>query len=80
MLVLTRRQYQHIVFDIPGREEPIVVSVCKVQGPDVRIGIVAEKAINIYRAELKEGCAERLTAAMKRNEFQDPTGDTTHAD
>lgn len=53
MLVLTRRKDETIVFKIDdGRGEPIVVTVCKIQGDTVRVGIEAPREYRILRGEL----------------------------
>jgi len=58
MLVLTRKLNESIVID--GR---ITVTVVRVQGDKIRIGIEAPKEVPIMREELIAPRAEAVTAA-----------------
>jgi carbon storage regulator len=58
MLVLTRKPNESIVID--GR---ITVTVVRVQGDKVRLGIEAPKEIQIWRKELLGSGAKSVTAA-----------------
>jgi carbon storage regulator len=58
MLVLTRRENERIVID--GR---ITVTVVRVQGDRIRIGIEAPQEVPIMRGELLASAAEAVTAA-----------------
>ena len=63
MLVLTRKSDQKIII---GRNKQIVVTVLKVQGDQVSIGIEAAPEIQIYREELlREIEAENAGGALK---------------
>ncbi len=54
MLVLSRREGEKIIIRDPeGRFEPIVIVVSRIETNRVKIGIEAEKKINIIREELK---------------------------
>lgn len=64
MLVLTRKSDQKIII---GRKKQIVVTVLKVQGDQVSIGIDAAPETPIYREELlKEIEAENTGGAMNK--------------
>ncbi|NGX42719.1 MAG: Carbon storage regulator [Chlamydiae bacterium] len=52
MLVLTRKSEEKITI---GREKKIVITVLKIQGDKVSIGIEADKETPIFRNELIEG-------------------------
>lgn len=58
MLVLTRKENEGIVID--GR---ITVTVVRVQGNRIRIGIEAPQEVPIMREELLASAAEAVTAA-----------------
>ena len=59
MLVLTRRKYETIIID--GR---IKVTVVRVQGNQVRLGIEAPQDVSVLRAELEgSGAKESIVAA-----------------
>ena len=63
MLVLTRKSDQKIII---GRNKQIVVTVLKVQGDQVSIGIDADAETPIYREELlKEIEAENAGGAVQ---------------
>ena len=52
MLVLSRRQREEVVIQVPGRE-PIVIGVAEIKGKNVCvISIEAEKEIKIWRREV----------------------------
>jgi carbon storage regulator CsrA len=53
MLVLSRKRGQTIVIEVPGLREKIRVSVVRIKGSVVRIGIEADPAAQIVRAELE---------------------------
>ena len=54
MLVLSRKEKERILITDPeGRFEQIVITICRIDHGKVRIGIEAEKRINIIREELK---------------------------
>lgn len=52
MLVLARLLRQRIAIQVPGRTEPIWVSVQEIEPGKVRLGFVAEKDVMILREEL----------------------------
>jgi carbon storage regulator len=52
MLVLTRKKDEKILIQVPGRDA-IVVSVLRVGPNSVRLGLEADRDINIIREELK---------------------------
>jgi len=52
MLVLTRKSEEKITI---GKEKKIVITVLKIQGDKVSIGIEADKETPIFRNELIEG-------------------------
>jgi carbon storage regulator len=58
MLVLTRRENERIVID--GR---ITVTVVRVEGNKIRLGIEAPQVVPIMREELLAKVAEAVTAA-----------------
>jgi carbon storage regulator len=58
MLVLTRKENERIVID--GR---IIVTVVRVQGDKIRLGIEAPREVPIMREELLAAVAETVTAA-----------------
>jgi carbon storage regulator len=58
MLVLTRRENERIIID--GR---ITITVVRVQGDRIRIGIEAPQEVPIMREELLAKVAEAVTAA-----------------
>jgi carbon storage regulator len=51
MLILTRRPDESLVMTTPKGEQ-VEVIVLGVKGNQVRLGIVADKSINIVRSEL----------------------------
>ena len=53
MLVLTRKPEEKIVISI-GQQEQIVVTILKIQGGKVSLGIEADKKWEILRQELIE--------------------------
>lgn len=52
MLVITRRMHEKIMITIPGRTEPIVVTLCGQRENKVRIGIDAPPDIRVWREEI----------------------------
>lgn len=59
MLVLTRKEGQHIVID-----GEIVVTVLQVRGNQIRLGIEAPKDVPIRRSELEDSGAKALLTAV----------------
>lgn len=53
MLVLRRKVREEVVIRVPGREEPIVVSVLEVGRGWVRLGFAAAGDVQIMRKELE---------------------------
>ena len=56
MLVLQRRQGQSLDFsvNVDGKVVDFSVTVCKVQGQAVKVGIDAPKEVTIVRSELEK--------------------------
>lgn len=54
MLILSRRAGERIILTVPASGKPQIIEVlyCRTAGESVRIGIEADKAVNIVRAEL----------------------------
>lgn len=52
MLVLTRKMDEEIVIGVEDGEEEIVITVLKIYGEKVSIGIQAKEKYQIYRHEL----------------------------
>jgi carbon storage regulator len=67
MLVLTRRRNEQIVID--GH---ITVTVIKVQGDRVRLGIVAPRGVPIWREELREEIKAAAGLACARSDCSPP--------
>ena len=68
MLVLTRKSEQKIII---GRNKQIVITVLKVQGDQVSIGIKADPETPIYREELlKEIEQENAGGAVKKESVE----------
>jgi carbon storage regulator CsrA len=61
LLVLHRRVEQEVLIRVPGRDEPIVVSVLEVGRTWVKLGFAAGADVRILRKELegREGEKER---------------------
>ena len=53
MLVLTRKESESITLNLPDGEK-ITVTLKKIRGSQVQIGIEAEQVIKIWRTELKK--------------------------
>lgn len=53
MLVLHRKIKQEVVIRVPGREEPIVVSVLEAGKTWVKLGFAAGDDVQILRKELE---------------------------
>lgn len=68
MLVLTRKSDQKIII---GRNKKIVVTVLKVQGDQVSIGIDADPETPIYREELLKEIEEANTGGVVMKESTD---------
>lgn len=53
-LVLTRKERETIILDIPASAAPqrVVISVVAIRGNSVRLGTLADKRINIARSEM----------------------------
>ena len=49
MLILTRRPGDSIIIEL---NEEVKVMVCSINGLQVRIGVKADKKVNIFREEL----------------------------
>lgn len=53
MLVLSRKQDQSILLRVPGRKDPISITVVRIDNNNrVRLGIDAAKEVTVLRAEL----------------------------
>ncbi len=65
MLVLTRKSEEKIVI---GKDKKIVITILKIQGDKVSIGIEADKDTPIYRKEL-------LLKEVEKNNQQVPVDD-----
>lgn len=52
MLVLTRKRGERIVIRVPGRPDPIVVTVLDTYPDKVRIGAQASPDVRVHREEL----------------------------
>ncbi len=63
MLVLSRKRDEKIVFEIPG-QDPIELTVVRIDRSKVRLGIEANKKITILREELTEKPLIMATAAI----------------
>lgn len=62
MLVLSRREDESIVIEVPG-EEPVIVTVVSLNGYRARLGIEAPREVLVARAEVFERIqAERAEA------------------
>lgn len=54
MLVLSRKKDEQIIIQVPGLEEPIVLTIVRIDNRNkVRIGIEAPKKVSIVRSELQ---------------------------
>jgi carbon storage regulator len=53
MLVLSRKYHEQIVIGPPGPDQ-VVVTVVRIKGGEVRIGIEAGRHVRIKRAELRD--------------------------
>jgi carbon storage regulator len=53
MLVLARKYHEQIVIGPPGPDQ-IVVTVVRIKGGEVRIGVDAGRHVRIKRAELRD--------------------------
>lgn len=62
MLVLTRRVEEKIVI---GEENKVVITILKIQGDRVSIGIEADPRIRVYRKELEKEQVEEESPATK---------------
>lgn len=65
MLVLTRKSEEKIVI---GKQDPIVITILKIQGGKVSLGIEADKKWEILRQELIEPKQKEAPAAMRELE------------
>ena len=55
MLVLTRKNLESVIIGIPGTNAPVMkITVLKVRGGKVRLGIEADARIRVLRSELLE--------------------------
>lgn len=54
MLVLTRMKDEQIVIRIPGRANPIVVTLVQSRVEHARIGVQADKDISVDRLEVDQ--------------------------
>lgn len=52
MLVVTRKAGQKVIIEVPGYDKPIIISVSKIGGSSVRIGVEAPREFQIFREEL----------------------------
>ncbi len=59
MLVLSRKKNESIMID-----ENIEVKILAVEGDQIKIGIVAPKAVKVHRAEIFEAIQEQNRAAL----------------
>jgi carbon storage regulator len=71
MLVLTRKSEQKIVI---GNRNKIVITVLKVQGGIVQLGLDADPEIPIHRAELLEEIEKANTGGAVSQEMVDVKG------
>ena len=54
MLVLSRMKDEQIVIRVPGRENPIYITLVEPRGDRARIGVHADKDIRVDRLEVDE--------------------------
>ena len=54
MLVLSRKTNEKILFHIQGIENPIELTVIRIDNNKVRLGIQADQDITVLRSELAE--------------------------
>lgn len=59
MLVLTRKSEEKVTI---GKDKKVVITILKIQGDKVSIGIEADKETPIYRNELIEDESSQLSA------------------
>ena len=53
-LVLGRNKGEQVIIQVPGRDQPIIVTLVDCRSHDARIGIEAERDVVILRKELIE--------------------------
>jgi carbon storage regulator len=63
MLVLSRKKDESVVIGGADGQPPIVVTVTRISGDNVRLGIDAPREINVRRAELPERTRDQNTEA-----------------
>lgn len=66
MLVLSRQRDESIMINIPGVEEPIVITVVDIRGDKVRLGIDAPTNFPVHRQEVWEAI-QRENLRSQRN-------------
>lgn len=54
MLVLSRKRGEEILIEVPGFDQPIVLTLVDMHGHHARIGIDAPKEVAIYRKEIRD--------------------------
>jgi carbon storage regulator len=64
MLVLTRKPEEKIII---GKKKEVVITILKIQGDKVSIGIEADKETPIFRNELIEESAPELVSNYINN-------------
>ena len=57
MLVLSRKADEEIIIELPG-VEPVVVTVVRIAGGTVRLGVSAPQEVGIHRGEVFERILE----------------------
>ncbi len=62
MLVLTRKSEEKVTI---GKDKKVVITILKIQGDKVSIGIEADKETPIYRNELINEADERTLAQVE---------------
>lgn len=60
MLVLSRKEGQRLVIDVPGFPSPIEIKVARITRGRVSIGVTAPIEIRVVRGELKRLPVERV--------------------
>ena len=65
MLVLSRNRHQRVIITVPPSPvaRKIVATVVEVRGDKVRLGLAADKDVEIHREEIYEKLTETESAA-----------------
>lgn len=66
MLVLTRYENQDIVIVVPGRKDPIVITLVRINGDKARLGFEADNDISIHRREVYEAIIREQKSDTKK--------------